>query len=60
VANSFLTGGGDTFTAFTNGTALTTGPVDVDVLVEYFESRYTATPSQAVSPPPANHGTQIG
>jgi 5'-nucleotidase len=57
-ANSFLTGGGDTFTAFLNGTAVTTGPVDVDVLVEYFETRYKA--GQAVSPLPANHGTQIG
>jgi 5'-nucleotidase len=54
VANSFLVGGGDTFTAFTNGTAPTTGPVDVDVLVEYFEG------NSPVSPPPANHGTQIG
>jgi 5'-nucleotidase len=60
VANSFLTAGGDSFTAFLEGTALTTGPVDVDVLVEYFETRYTAVPSQAVSPPAANHGTQIG
>jgi 5'-nucleotidase len=54
VANSFLVGGGDTFPAFTKGTALTTGPVDVDVLVEYFEKH------GSVSPPPANHGTQIG
>ena len=57
-ANSFLTQGGDTFTAFKNGSAVTTGPVDVDVLVEYFETRYKA--GQAVSPPLANHGTQIG
>ena len=54
VANSFLVGGGDTFTAFRNGTAPTTGPVDVDVLVEYFVAH------SPVSPPPANHGTQIG
>jgi 5'-nucleotidase len=53
-ANSFLVQGGDTFTAFRNGTAPTTGPVDVDVLVEYFEN------NSPVSPPPANHGTQIG
>jgi len=59
-ANSFLTTGGDSFTAFLNGTAVTTGPVDVDLLVEYFETRYKATPSQAVSPPDANHSTQIG
>jgi 5'-nucleotidase len=53
-ANSFLVQGGDTFTAFRNGTAPTTGPVDVDVLVEYFQKH------SPVSPPPANHGTQIG
>jgi hypothetical protein len=33
---------------------MTTGPVDVDVLVEYFANH------PPVSPPPANHGTQIG
>jgi 5'-nucleotidase len=53
-AISFLLQGGDTFTAFLNGSAPTTGPVDVDVLVEYFEN------NSPVSPPPANHGTQIG
>jgi 5'-nucleotidase len=53
-ANSFLTVGGDSFTAFLEGTAVTTGPVDVDVLVEYFEQ------NSPVSPPPANHGTQTG
>jgi 5'-nucleotidase len=54
-ANSFLTVGGDSFTAFLEGTAVTTGPVDVDLLVEYFESRFPT----AVSPPPANHGTPV-
>jgi 5'-nucleotidase len=53
-ANSFLTAGGDRFDAFLTGSAVTTGPVDVDVLVEYFEQ------NSPVSPPPANHGTQIG
>jgi 5'-nucleotidase len=53
-ANSFLVGGGDTFTAFRNGSAPTTGPVDVDVLVEYFGNH------SPVSPPPANHSTRIG
>jgi 5'-nucleotidase len=53
-ANSFLTAGGDRFDAFLNGTAVTTGPVDVDVLVEYFEN------NSPVSPPAADHGTQIG
>lgn len=52
--NSFLVGGGDRFDAFTNGTAPTTGPVDVDVLVEYFQE------NSPVSPPAANHGTRIG
>src|SRR4029453_4438052 len=47
-ANSLLPGGGDTFTAFTKGSAVTTGPVDVDVLVDYFETRYKA--GQAVGP----------
>jgi len=58
-ANSFLTAGGDSFAAFLNGSAVTTGPVDVDVLVEYFETRFRQTPSVAVSPPPANHGTPL-
>ena len=54
VANSFLVTGGDTFPAFRNGTAPTTGPGDVDVLVEYFQA------NSPVSAPPAAHGTQIG
>jgi 5'-nucleotidase len=49
-ANSFLTGGGDSFTAFTGGTDLVTGPVDVDALVAYFAT------SSPVSPPAADHG----
>jgi 5'-nucleotidase len=53
-ANSFLATGGDRFDAFRNGSAMTTGPVDVDVLVEYFVAH------SPVSPPPANHGTQLG
>jgi 5'-nucleotidase len=53
VANSFLVGGGDTFTAFKNGTAPTTGPVDVDILVEYFRAH------DPVSPPAANHSTKL-
>ena len=60
VANSFLVTGGDVFTAFRNGSAPTTGPVDVDVLVEYFESRFRMDPPVSVSPPAANHSTQIG
>ncbi|MFC7573478.1 bifunctional metallophosphatase/5'-nucleotidase [Klenkia terrae] len=51
VANSFLVGGGDSFSSFTNGTDPATGPVDVDTAVEYFEAE------SPVSPPAANHGT---
>ena len=50
VANSFLVTGGDSFTAFTNGTDPATGPVDVDTAVEYFEAR------TSVAPPAADHG----
>ncbi|MGY1671347.1 bifunctional metallophosphatase/5'-nucleotidase [Geodermatophilus sp. SYSU D00710] len=53
VANSFLTAGGDSFTAFTGGTGLTVGPVDVDALVAFFEA------NSPVSPPAADHGTAI-
>jgi 5'-nucleotidase len=58
--NSFLATGGDGFTAFTTGTDPVTGPVDVDTAVEYFQTHSSPTPPPAVSPPPANHGTQIG
>ncbi|MCO7219083.1 bifunctional UDP-sugar hydrolase/5'-nucleotidase [Klenkia sp. PcliD-1-E] len=51
VANSFLIAGGDSFTAFTNGTDPTTGPVDVDTAVAYFED------NSPVAPPAADHGT---
>ncbi|WP_222193930.1 bifunctional metallophosphatase/5'-nucleotidase [Modestobacter italicus] len=50
VANSFLIGGGDAFTAFTNGTDPATGPVDVDTAVAYFEA------NSPVAPPAADHG----
>ncbi len=52
-ANSFLATGGDRFDAFRTGSAMTTGPVDVDVLVEYFRIH------SPVSPPEANHGTPV-
>jgi 5'-nucleotidase len=52
--NSFLAAGQDGFTTFRNGTAYTTGPVDVDALEDYIAAH------SPVSPPPANHGTQIG
>jgi 5'-nucleotidase len=54
VANSFLIGGGDTFPAFTQGTAPATGPVDVETAVQYFERH------SPVGPPPANHSTRLG
>jgi 5'-nucleotidase len=53
-ANSFLVGGGDSFTAFTTGTNHTTGPVDVDTAVAYFGAH------SPISPPPANHATKLG
>jgi 5'-nucleotidase len=53
-ANSFLIGGGDAFTGFTNGLDPVTGPFDVDSAVQYFRLR------SPVSPPPADHATQIG
>ncbi len=51
VANSFLVGGGDSFTAFTNGTDGATGPVDVDTSVAYFAT------NSPVPPPAADHST---
>jgi 5'-nucleotidase len=51
--NSFLAGGGDSFTAFRTGADPVTGPVDVDTAVAYFRTH------PSVSPPPANHGTTI-
>jgi 5'-nucleotidase len=53
-ANSFLMGGGDSFTAFTGGTGHTTGPVDVDTAVAYLGSH------SPVAPPPADHATKLG
>jgi 5'-nucleotidase len=53
-ANSFLMGGGDSFTAFAAGTGHTTGPVDVDTAVTYFGAH------SPVAPPPADHATKLG
>ena len=33
-----LAGGGDSYTVYTQGTGVTTGPVDIDALVSYFGS----------------------
>jgi 5'-nucleotidase len=52
--NSFLAPGQDGFTVFASGTNYVTGPVDVDALEDYI------TANSPISPPPANHGTQIG
>ncbi|WP_324273996.1 bifunctional metallophosphatase/5'-nucleotidase [Blastococcus brunescens] len=49
-ANSFLIGGGDQFTAFTNGENPVTGPLDVDTAVAYFAAEGT------VAPPAVGHG----
>ncbi|MGY1856735.1 bifunctional metallophosphatase/5'-nucleotidase [Modestobacter sp. SYSU DS0290] len=51
-ANSFLIGGGDAFTAFTNGTDPATGPVDVETAVAYFEA------NSPVAAPAADHAQQ--
>jgi len=37
VVNSFLAGGGDSFTVLTNGTSRTEGPVDLNALIAYVE-----------------------
>jgi 5'-nucleotidase len=47
-ANSFLAGGGDSFTAFSTGTGQVTGPVDVDTSVEYLQG-------QTLTPPTGDH-----
>ena len=52
--SSFLAAGGDFFAAFTNGGDPVTGPVDVDTAVDFFENH------SPISPPPANHSTQVG
>ena len=51
--NSFLAAGQDGFTAFRNGTAYTTGPVDVYVLEDYIAA------NSPVSPPLPDHGTPL-
>jgi 5'-nucleotidase len=51
-ANSFLIGGGDSFTAFTRGTTPVTGPVDVDTAVEYLQGK-------TLTPPTGDHATPV-
>ncbi|WP_066368701.1 bifunctional metallophosphatase/5'-nucleotidase [Herbidospora mongoliensis] len=52
-ANNFLVGGGDAFLAFTQGTGLWSGPLDIDA----FEAYLTA--NSPVAPPVANHITVL-
>lgn len=53
VANSFLAGGGDSFTAFTNGTEPVTGPVDVDTAVSYLAA------NSPLTLPNSDHATPV-
>jgi 5'-nucleotidase len=51
VANSFLTAGGDNFSAFLDGDDLASGPVDVETSFAYFQK------NSPVAPPAADHAT---
>jgi 5'-nucleotidase len=51
VANSFLTAGGDGFTAFLRGSGLASGPVDIETAVSYFQK------NSPVAPPAADHAS---
>lgn len=47
-ANSFLAGGGDNFSTFTQGTGKRdTGKIDLQSMVDWFDANKTATPDQA-------------
>jgi 5'-nucleotidase len=50
-ANSFLTAGGDSFSAFLGGDNLASGPVDVETSFSYFQK------NSPVAPPAADHAT---
>lgn len=50
-ANNFLVGGGDAFAAFTGGTDLWSGPLDIDA----FAAHFAANP--LITPPVPNHIT---
>jgi 5'-nucleotidase len=52
-ANSFLVAGGDSFTAFTNGTAPVTGPLDVDTAVSYLAA------NSPLIPPAGDHAVLL-
>jgi 5'-nucleotidase len=50
-ANSFLTAGGDSFSAFLGGDNLASGPVDVETSFAYFQK------NSPVAPPAADHAS---
>jgi 5'-nucleotidase len=54
VVNSFLAGGGDSFSAFNRPAGMATGPVDVDTLEAYVVKHSPLTA------PAANHATKVG
>jgi 5'-nucleotidase len=52
--NNFLAGGGDNFAAFTQGTNLVGGPIDLDAFTAYLEA------NAPISPPPLDRITLAG
>ncbi|MEW9554529.1 bifunctional UDP-sugar hydrolase/5'-nucleotidase [Nonomuraea sp. NPDC050783] len=52
-ANNFLVGGGDAFTAFTGGTDLWSGPLDIDAFVDHLGR------NNPVAPPATNRITVV-
>ncbi|MFC4060450.1 bifunctional metallophosphatase/5'-nucleotidase [Planomonospora corallina] len=50
-ANNFLVGGGDAFAAFTQGTDVWSGPLDIDAFAAYFAA------NPVIEPPVPNHIT---
>ncbi|MFI7617369.1 bifunctional metallophosphatase/5'-nucleotidase [Nonomuraea terrae] len=53
-ANNFLVGGGDAFLAFTEGTDLWSGPLDIDAFVDYLGQ------NNPIAPPATNRITVAG
>ena len=55
-ANNFLVGGGDAFLAFTEGTDLWSGPLDIDAFVAYLAANPRSRPRPpTASPSSRNH-----
>ncbi|MBG0820508.1 bifunctional metallophosphatase/5'-nucleotidase [Planomonospora sp. ID91781] len=52
-ANNFLVGGGDAFAAFTQGTDVWSGPLDIDAFAAYFAA------NPVIAPPTPNHITVL-